>query len=105
MQFRPIGSPIATRFWRRYLACWRFRCTFGGGQKADGEYGFLALGCLTLSLLSAEAGIASCAYLLAYQLTCDRGTFWKRLGKLIPYVLIVASWRIAWNWHGCDGVV
>ena len=64
------------------------------------RYGFLALGCLTLSLLSAEAGIASCAYLLAYQLTCDRGTFWNRLGKLMPYVLVVVIWRIAWNWHG-----
>jgi hypothetical protein len=64
------------------------------------RYGFLALGCLTLSLLSAEAGIATCAYLLAYQLTCDRGTFWKRFGKLMLYAVAVVVWRVAWNWHG-----
>ncbi len=39
---------------------------------------------LTLSLLSAEAGVATAAYLLAYAVCLERGTWRQRLGSLVP---------------------
>lgn len=55
---------------------------------------------LGLSLLSAEAGIATCAYLGAYALCIDRDRFAKRFIALIPYVAVVIVWRILWTYLG-----
>lgn len=50
--------------------------------------------CLALSLLSGEAGIAIGAYLLAYALCLDRGTWRQRLVSLLPYGAVVLLWRL-----------
>ena len=55
---------------------------------------------LVLSLLSAEAGIATCAYLGAYALCIDRDRFARRFSALIPYVAVVIVWRILWTYLG-----
>ncbi len=52
------------------------------------------------SLLSAEAGIATCAYLAAYAVVLDPGTWRNRCLALIPYAAVVVAWRITW---GCLG--
>jgi hypothetical protein len=68
-----------------------------GGRRAG-----IALGSvlLVLSLLSAEAGIATCAYLAAYALCIDRDRFVKRFAALIPYVAVVIVWRFFWTYLG-----
>ncbi|MHC4111380.1 MAG: hypothetical protein ACYSUY_09905 [Planctomycetota bacterium] len=68
-----------------------------GGQRAG-----MALGpvLLILSLLSAEAGIATCAYLAAYALCIDRDRFVKRFTALVPYVAVVIVWRFFWTYFG-----
>ena len=55
---------------------------------------------LMLSLLSKEAGIATCAYLLAYALFLDQGTWRQRFVSLIPYGIVVMGWRMVWTHMG-----
>jgi hypothetical protein len=55
---------------------------------------------LAMSLLSAEAGIGTMAYLVAYALILDRGTWKNRLATILPYVIVVIIWRIMWSWQG-----
>ncbi len=55
---------------------------------------------LVASLLSAEAGIATCAYLFAYAVFIDRGTLLRRFTAMIPYVAVVVIWRIIWTYQG-----
>jgi hypothetical protein len=55
---------------------------------------------LVLSLLSAEAGIATCAYLGAYALCIDRDRFARRFTALIPYAAVVIVWRVLWTYYG-----
>ena len=55
---------------------------------------------LVLSLLSAEAGIATCAYLGAYALCIDRARFVRRFTALIPYAAVVLIWRVLWTYLG-----
>jgi len=65
----------------------------------------LAFCCFTLSLLSAEAGIATLIYIFAYALTLDNGTYIKRTLSLTPYLIVVVLWRIIYNalGHGAYG--
>jgi hypothetical protein len=55
---------------------------------------------LAVSLLSAEAGIATCAYLGAYAFFMDRATWQRRFASLLPYVAVVVVWRILWAYLG-----
>jgi len=62
-----------------------------------------ACGLYVLALLSAEAGVALMAYLLAYQLTLAThdGKGWRRLRPLWPFVLVTLAWRVchvAWGY-------
>jgi len=52
---------------------------------------------LAASLLSAEAGIATVAYLAAYALFLDRATWKSRVGSMLPYLAVVVLWRLLWN--------
>ncbi len=52
---------------------------------------------LGLSLLSAEAGIATFAYLFAYEVTLDRARWFKRGLALLPSVLLILLWRHVYN--------
>lgn len=52
---------------------------------------------LGLSLLSAEAGIGACAYLAAYAIVIDPGTWRARCVSLVPYLAVVLVWRVLWT--------
>jgi hypothetical protein len=60
-----------------------------------------ALVLLAASLLSAEAGIATVAYLAAYALFLDRGVWKNRVGSMLPYLAVVVLWRLLWNGLDC----
>ena len=57
------------------------------------------------SLLSAEAGVATCAYLFAYALTIEEGHFKRRAVSLVPAILVTVLWRLIYNalGHGASG--
>jgi hypothetical protein len=57
----------------------------------------LALFSLLLSLLSAEAGLATAAYLFSYTVCLDRGTWRQKLAGLISYGLLIAAWRFVYQ--------
>ncbi len=59
--------------------------------------GGVALLCTTLSLLSAEAGVGTFAYLAAYAACLERGKWYKRAATLAPYIMILIVWRIVWT--------
>lgn len=57
--------------------------------------------CFGLGLLSAEAGLAAMAYLVAYALFMDGGRSWRdRAMSLLPYLLMVLVWRYQYNVWG-----
>ncbi len=60
----------------------------------------LAVVCLLLAVLSAEAGISTIAYLFAYALLLDKASFIKRLFSLVPYGILIVAWRIAYTKFG-----
>ncbi len=53
--------------------------------------------CLFASVLSAEAGIATCAYLFAYEVTLGRGRWTRRFVALLPSVAVILLWRLLYN--------
>ncbi len=55
---------------------------------------------LAVSLLSAEVGISTCAYLAAHMLFIDRGAWRKRIAAMVPYVAVVVVWRFFWTYLG-----
>ncbi len=55
---------------------------------------------LAISLLSAEAGLATCAYLFAHALFIDKGTLHQRFASMIPYTAVVIIWRLLWTCLG-----
>ncbi len=52
---------------------------------------------LLLSLLSTEAGIATFAYLFAYALIIDRGSWRRRALSLVPSFIVIVVWRTIYN--------
>ena len=52
---------------------------------------------LVLSLLSTEAGIATFAYLFAYALIIDRGSWRRRALSLAPSFIVIVVWRLIYN--------
>lgn len=67
------------------------------GRAADALFASLWL---ALALLSAEAGVAIGAYLLAYAFFLDHGTWRQRFGSLIPYAAVVGVWRFIYQYLG-----
>jgi hypothetical protein len=55
---------------------------------------------LALSLVSKEAGIATCAYLAAHALFFDRAGLRSRCLALVPYACVVIAWRAVWEYLG-----
>ena len=53
--------------------------------------------CFLLALLSAEAGIATMAYLVAYALLLDRGNWPQRALSLTPSLTVIVVWRFVYN--------
>ena len=53
-----------------------------------------------LSMFSAEAGLATFAYLLAYAVALERGPLAKRALSLVPAVCMIVLWRIIYSTLG-----
>ena len=66
-------------------------------REAWGVGALLAPVCFALSLFSAEAGLATGAYLLAYTLSLDQGSLRYRIAALIPYGLIFILWGLLYS--------
>jgi hypothetical protein len=67
------------------------------------RHALAALLTLVLGLLSAEAAIATLAYLLAYVVAFEQGQGKPMLGRLmslLPFVLVVLAWRLLYNHLG-----
>ncbi len=69
-------------------------------QQDSSGAGVAAVVCLAGSLLSAEAGAAMFAYIFAYAVFFERGSFKRRLMSLAPATIIVVLWRIFYNSGG-----
>ena len=80
-----IGCLLAHHRWRAHSA-W--------------SAGLLSWTFLLASLLSAEAGIATFAYLLAYALVLDRSRWAPRLLSLLPAFSLILLWRLLYNAAG-----
>ncbi len=55
---------------------------------------------LAVGLFCGEATLAAVAYVTAWQLTMDEGPWARRLGALVPYGVLVAIWRVAYDLLG-----
>jgi hypothetical protein len=60
----------------------------------------IAVSCLFCSLLSAEAGLATFAYLVAYAVMLERTNWARRFLSLAPAIAVVLLWRAAYNLQG-----
>jgi len=70
-------------------------------RRAGGWHRGLGAGSLlALALAAGESGIGSAAYILAFQLTADRGDWRRRLLGLLPATTIVCTWRVAYDHLG-----
>lgn len=73
----------------------------------EGHNKFLILSMITLalSLLSAEAGLATTAYLFSYMLFIDRDNKkTRRAMSLLPYAVIVIIWKISYDSLGFGSI-
>lgn len=71
--------------WRRH----------GGLHRALG-----AMGMLALSLAAGESGVGAAAYVLAWQLTADTGSWGRRLMGVAPAAALVLVWRLVYDHLG-----
>jgi hypothetical protein len=62
--------------------------------------GILAPLCLLGSVLSAEAGVATFAYLFAYEVALERGSRPRRVLALVPSLVVIVLWRLFYNLQG-----
>jgi len=56
--------------------------------------------CLLLSLLSGEAGVATFAYLFAYEAVLQQGRWVRRALSLVPSLAVIVGWRLLYNLQG-----
>jgi hypothetical protein len=56
--------------------------------------------CLLISVLATEGGIATFAYLFAYEVALGEGRVLRRVLSLVPAVAVIVLWRLAYNLQG-----
>lgn len=79
------------------FACW---CLYFHHKFADTEkihYLCISLLFLTVGLLTAEAGIATSAYLFAYAVTLDKRGWFKGCLTIVPAAVIIVVWRLIYT--------
>jgi hypothetical protein len=69
-------------------------------RRQGGRLGWTAPACLLVSLLSAEAGIATLAYLFAYEAMLRQERWAIRLRALAPFLVVTIGWRLVYNLLG-----
>jgi hypothetical protein len=77
---------IATTF--GVLALWAHDRWRRDGWRAGALFGPLLL---ALAMGAGEAGVATLGYLVAYAAFLDEGTWRQRVGRIVPYMLVVAG--------------
>lgn len=79
------------------FACWclYFHHKFAESGQTSALIGSLV--CLLLALLTAEAGVATSAYLFAYAVTLDKRSWKKGLMAIVPAAFVVISWRLGYS--------
>jgi len=60
----------------------------------------VAPACLLVSVLATEGGIATCAYLFAYEVALGSGRLVRRAAALAPSVVVIVLWRLVYNLQG-----
>ncbi len=60
----------------------------------------VAPACLLISVLATEGGIATFAYLFAYEVALGEGRLLRRVLSLVPAVAVIVLWRLAYNLQG-----
>ncbi|MCG8314956.1 MAG: hypothetical protein MI976_17235 [Pseudomonadales bacterium] len=63
-------------------------------------YLLLSMASMMLTLLAAEAGVATLAYIGAYALLLDERPFFKRMFTILPALLVVVLWRVGYSSQG-----
>ncbi len=58
---------------------------------------WLGVALLVPALLAGESAVAVCAYLAAYAIHLERGSWRSRIEALVPYGVVVILWRIAYT--------
>jgi len=68
----------------------------------SGRARWLAAALITLGvgMFCGEATLGAAAYLVAWQLTLDRGGWGRRLAGIAPYAALVVAWRVVYNLLG-----
>jgi hypothetical protein len=56
--------------------------------------------CLLVSVLATEGGIATFAYLFAYEVALGQGRIVRRATALVPSAAVIVLWRLAYNMQG-----
>ncbi len=69
-------------------------------ESGRGAWLGLALVTMTVGLFCGEATLGAAAYLVAWQLTLDRGPWSRRLAGIAPYAVLVIAWRVLYNLLG-----
>ena len=60
----------------------------------------IAPACLLVSVLATEGGIATFAYLFAYEVALGRGRMVRRGLALVPSIAVIILWRLVYNLQG-----
>jgi len=85
--------------------------SFGAGAllahiqwRRSGRLGFgaLAVTLLAVGQTAGEATIGVLAYLVAWQLTMDRGGWPRRLAVIAPYLAVIVAWRLTYSALGYE---
>ena len=96
------GTPVGFLANRNILICAFFgilaliahdRWRHGGKHR----WAVVAVLLLLVSLLAKESGISVCAYLIAYALFIDSGSWRGRAASLAPYLVVIIVWRLVWT--------
>lgn len=73
------------------MLCWHCHLRWRTGQSRI--WMWLSALCLALSLLADEGGASTLAFLIAYALVLDSGSWRSRLASLLPAAAVVIVWR------------
>ena len=69
-------------------------------RHGDKRWAPLAVGLAAVALCAAEAAMGALAWIVAWQLTCDRSPWSTRLVRLLPYTALVGAWRLFYDHFG-----
>lgn len=76
-----------------FFCCVALYCHHLWRQQQKLDHLASAMVALFMSLLSAEGGLATTAYLFAYAIAVEKSSLWRRLFSLLPYLFVIIAWR------------